>query len=285
MKSLLLLFLALLLPPVSEAADSIEMIDLHNRPAEEIIPIIKPMLDSDASISGQGFTLIIRTSATNLEQIRGLVSQIDTAARQLLVSVFQGTEREVRALGLEGSLHYEGSDIDVRAGQKSSRPGGGTVQYNSGNSNISAGGFSTRARLSDNPVHRLRVAEGTEGYIETGQSIPFFSGNVYRTPRRTAVEAGVEYKDVTTGFYVFPRVHGDQVTLEVSPFKNNLSRTRGDAINTQRAATTVTGKLGEWLQIGGIDEQVERTRSGVGSYTSTGDRSSAGIWIKADLAE
>jgi hypothetical protein len=284
MKRILLLLIALLLTPVPASAEAINLIELRNRPAEEIIPIITPMLDSGASISGQGFTLFIRTSDENLAQIRSLIDQLDTAAKQLLISVFQGSDRELRALRLSGGIQHDGGEIDIQAGKPFPRDGGASVQYGTGDTRVNVGAASTRARLSDNPVHSLRVTEGSEAYIETGQSIPYYSGGVYRTPYGRAVDTDVEFKDVTTGFYVYPRVHGDQVTLDVSPFKGSLNRSRADTINTQRVTTTVTGRLGEWLQLGGVNEQVKRSGTGIGSYASTQDRNAASIWIKAELS-
>ncbi len=66
--------------------------------------------------------------------------------------------------------------------------------------------------------------EGTEGYIETGELIPYFSGVNWIVPGMTV--GGIEYKDATTGFYVLPRIHADNVTLRISPFKNSQSKTR-----------------------------------------------------------
>ncbi|MDT8386835.1 MAG: hypothetical protein RQ736_04935 [Thiogranum sp.] len=257
-----LLLILLLTIPFSAVADPIEIIELRNRPAEELIPTLQPMLDNDASISGQGFTLIVRTSKENLEQIKSLVTRLDRAARQLLISVFHGSRQDLRALDLEGNLlHRDGrTSIHVR-------------------------GLSTHTRLSDNPVHSLRVAEGTSGFIETGQSIPYLSGGTWVTPEGITQQSSVSFKDVVTGFNVFPRLHGDQVTLELSPFRNQVNEARADAVDTRRASTTITGPLGEWLQVGAVREQLDRSRSGPGTIASTRDRSAASIWIRADLIQ
>ena len=75
------------LNPLGVQADSIETIQLHNRPAAEVIPIIQPMLDAGGSVTGQGFQLFVRSGEQNLVQIRQLVEKLDTAARQLLMQV------------------------------------------------------------------------------------------------------------------------------------------------------------------------------------------------------
>jgi len=267
-------------------ADPIQSIQLKHRPADEIIPVIKPLLAPDDSLTGQGYQLFIRTSEKNFEQIKQMVSKLDTAAQLLLISVFQGNDRELRALGVSGNFNYQDSQGNVRLGSSNkSAKRGADVQYSTRNASAGAHTLSTRGRLSDNPIHQLRITAGSEGYIETGESIPYFSGSYWRGGRHGIVEGGVDYKDIDTGFYVLPRVHGEQVTLDVSPYKQSQSRQRGGTIETQRASTRITGQLGQWLTIGGVTEQTRRSSTGVGSYGSTQSRDNASIWIKADLVQ
>jgi len=267
-------------------ADPIQTIQLRHRPADEIMPVIKPLLGADDSLTGQGYQLFIRTSEKNFEQVRQMVSKLDTAAKMLLVSVFQGNDRELRALGVSGNFQYQDSDAKVGLGSSDkSGQRGADVKYSTRNASAGAHTFSTRGRLSDNPIHQLRISEGSEGYIETGESIPYFSGSYWRGGRHGLVGGGVDYKDINTGFYVLPRIHGEQVTMDVSPYKQSQSRQRGGDIETQSASTRITGQLGEWLAIGGITGQTRRYNTSVGSYGSTQSRDNASIWIKADLVQ
>lgn len=267
-------------------ADSIQTIQLAHRPADEIMPVINPMLGPDDSLTGQGYQLFIRTSDSNLEQIKQMVSSLDRAAKMLLISVFQGNDRELRALGVSGDFQYQDSNANVSLGSTGeAAKRGAEVQYSTRNASAGAHTFSTRGRLSDNPIHQLRISEGSEGYIETGESIPYFSGSYWRGGRRGIVEGGVDYKDINTGFYVLPRVHGEQATLDVSPYKQSQSRKRGGDIETQSASTRITGKLGQWLAIGGVTGQTRSSSNRIGSYGSTQSRDNASIWIKADLVQ
>jgi hypothetical protein len=61
-----------------------------------------------------------------------------------------------------------------------------------------------------------------------------------------------EYRDVTTGFYVRPRLSGDRVMLDISPQRESLSGDVRGGVSVQRVVTTVSGRLGEWIEIGGI---------------------------------
>ena len=49
---------------------------------------------------------------------------------------------------------------------------------------------------------------------------------------------------------------GDRVLLEISPQRDTFASPEQNlqpgSVNTQRAATTVSGRLGEWIELGGI---------------------------------
>ncbi len=261
-------------------ASSLATIKLANRPAEEIIPVVEPMLVAGDAISGRGFTIFVRTSPATLAQIREMIAALDVAARTLQISVFQGSTRGLGQLGIEGGVRVEHGDASIGIGTERGASGaaGGSITYSTRGGSGSLSGTSTRLRVQDDPIHQVRVTEGFAAYIETGEQIPIFSGSHWIAPE--SVAGGIEYQDVVTGFYVLPRVSGDNVTLEISPFKNSL---RGGNIQTQSARTTLSGRLGEWLLVGGVSEQLRRAQSGAGSYRSTESRNNQGIWIRADL--
>jgi hypothetical protein len=230
-------------------AASIATIQLHNRPAAEVIPIIEPLLEPDDAISGQGFKIFLRASPQTVDEVRDLVGSLDKAAKTLMISVFQGSKQELSNSNFSGSIRIENGKVGA---------------------DIAAGG--EHLSRESGPVHRLRVTEGREGYIETGSRLPLYS---------SAGTSG--YANATTGFYVLPRVHGDEVTLQISPFKNSLSRSGGGTIATMQADTTITGRLGEWLPLGGVTEQTERSRSDGVSQRSTQSNKRESVWIRADL--
>jgi len=255
--------LVLLLQTATVVAGDMDVIELHNRPAEEIIPLIQPMLNAGESVTGKGFQLILKADTARQSEIRGLVSKLDKAAAQLLISVFQGSERDMKALGIDTQVSVSDDHVKAR----------GTA-------------YGTRGRMEDNPVSSLRITEGTAGYIETGQSVPYYSGQAYGgVGRGIGVATDVEFKDVTTGFYVKPRLNGKTVILEVSPHRDSLDTSHPGAINTRSAATTVSGQLGQWIQLGGTSEQGKRSSKSIGSTHSTQDRGSESMWIKAEQVQ
>ena len=261
------------------------IIQLQHRPAEEVIPIVEPMLGADDAISGQGFKIFLQSSPETLARVRDMVEVLDTPAKILQVSVYQGSEQDLGKLGIGANVRVESGDanVDIGNGRDNADEAGGSVTYSTIDGSVSIDGISTQSSLRDNPVHRVRVTEGTEAYIETGERIPYFYGAAWRG--RRGIAGSIEYKDAITGFYVLPRIRGDNVILEVNPFKSSQSNTGRDNIDTQSAGTTITGRVGEWLLIGGVAEQIEQAQSTTGTSVKTQSRSNSGIWIKADLVQ
>lgn len=282
---ILTLILALLLQTGQPAASELDIIELNNRTAEEIIPLLQPLLNPDESLSGRGFQLILKADAARQSQIRSLVSKLDRAAAQLMISVFQGSERDLRSLGIDAGIRYQDNNTDVRTGSDASPGTGTSIGFQGKHAQVTGKVISTKARMQDNPVYRLRITEGTAGYISTGKSIPYFSGNVYQQRGQNLVESSVAYKDVTSGFYVKPRLNGNRVTLDISPRRDSLDPSRAGAINTRSATTTISGTLGQWIPLGGTSTQMKRSTSGPGKHYSTQDRYSESIWIKAEKVQ
>ena len=267
----LLAFSLLLLSSVQAA--SITTIQLQNRPADEIISIVKPLLGPGEVITASGFKLFLRASPASVEQVRDIIDALDIAAKMLRISVFQGSERDLKTMAISGNLRIEGGDASVGVGS-SGKQGAGNIAYDSGNVSGDINANSSQASRASNPVHQLRVSEGTEGFIQTGNQLAYSSYN-----------NGTEYKNVTTGFYVLPRIRGSGVMLEVRPFKNSQSKKRAGSIETQSANTTISGRLGEWLPLGGVSEQFKRSQSGIGSSSSSDGSNKSSIWIRADLIQ
>lgn len=277
--------LGLVLLVSTAQADSMSTIQLQNRPAEEVIPIIKPMLGANDVITGEGFNIFLRSSPETLARVRQMVDVLDIRAKVMLVSVFQGSERDLGALGISANIQFESGNasVDIGDGSGNNNDTGGNITYGTNSGSASISGISTQTSQRDHPIHQVRVTEGTEAYIETGEQIPYFFGATSIGPGGNA--GSVVYKDVMTGFYVLPRIRGDNVILEVSPFKSSQSNTGGGNINTLSAGTTITGRVGEWLLIGGVTEQLNQTERGIGTRTTTQGRDSTGIWVRADLVQ
>ena len=57
-----------------------------------------------------------------------------------------------------------------------------------------------------------------------------------------------------SGFYVLPRIQGDNVTLLISPKLSRVSPNQAATFDIQNVETTASGRLGEWIPIGGATQ-------------------------------
>ncbi len=275
------LLLGLAAPGPPALADEMAVIELRHRPASELIPVLGPLLPQQAALTGRGFQLVVRAPKADIARIRKLVSQLDSAPRDLLVTVFQGSERDLQRSDASLQLGYRKDGVSAGLGTATGE------QALAGGADGASADLSlahTRRRSGDHPVQRLRVREGATGYIETGRSIPFFSGGIWQQGGSTWVQPGIDYKDTATGFYVRPLVRGDRVVVDISPYREALAPGDGGVIDTRRVSSRVTGRLGEWMELGGSRTQRRAQSRSYGAVTSTRERGETRFWIRVDPA-
>jgi type II secretory pathway component GspD/PulD (secretin) len=90
------------------------------------------------------------------------------------------------------------------------------------------------------------------------------------------------YKEIGTGFYVVPRLSGERVLLDISPQKEQLVSGRDKSIATQRIVTTVSGRLGEWIELGGISQRNEGGETGWAHGTGQTSNDSQQVWVRVE---
>jgi hypothetical protein len=56
----------------------------------------------------------------------------------------------------------------------------------------------------------------------------------------------------------------------------------GGTINVQGASTTVSGRLGEWMELGGMNSSSVQSSSGILSGATTQRSDNRSIWVKVD---
>lgn len=256
------LLISLLLAHFSVRAEPtvLEVIPLKHRTVEQVLPTIQPFLDRQGAINGMNNQLIIRTTPSNLSQIKEILRQIDTSPRQLMITVKQSAQRETDAdeTELSGSVGLGDNARVIVPG--SGRVSGGVAEIGRGNDELRGRVFSRKSVGSDSGTQQLRVIEGGQAFISVGKSVPVQERTIVRNGQVVTVVDGTSYRDVTSGFYVRPRISGDRVTLEIVP-QNNTVDEHG-RINVQQVNTVVSGRLGEWMELGGINQSRSGSQSG-----------------------
>jgi type II secretory pathway component GspD/PulD (secretin) len=250
------IFIMVVAASLARAQSAVEVIPLHYRTAEEVIPILQPMLDPGGTLSGFRGQLIVRTTPENLVEIKRILASVDAAPRQLQITVRQDADGSARRRAADVSGNIGNDNARVIVPPASREREGGRIVIREGDSRIRAHVLDSASTLSDRNTQTLRVSEGREAFIQVGQSVPVRGRQVTRTVVGGQVVEQVvdstEYRDVTTGFYVRPRLSGDRVMLDISPQRESLSGDVRGGVSVQRVVTTVSGRLGEWIEIGGI---------------------------------
>ena len=260
MKNIILYLMLILLS--SPVWAELEVITLQHRNAEDVLPIIRPLLDKDGVASGMNSQLILHTSSGNLAEIRRLLPGIDTAPRSLKITVMQNVDSETvrRLTAISGSVGL-GRDARLSVAEGEGRSGF-AMEAGQGADRMRARVVSTRSLENDKKTQQVQVVEGGRALIRVGQSVPVRQRQVVHSPWNTQVIDSTEYRDVSSGFYVRPRISGDRVTLEISAQNDALAPESGNPSFTpqltrvQQLNTTVSGRLGEWMELGDTSRQV-----------------------------
>lgn len=267
-----LLLILLILSPIAWAQqDRLEIIELHHRNAEDLIPLVQPLLAPEDALSGRGYQLIVRTTPTRLRQLRELVAQLDTAPQRLLISVRQADQAEDSrtAAGVSGRLGM---------GDKGSVVFGNGRPRDSWRAEVTQGDHRRRDQL----LQQVQVLDGGEAYIQAGQQVPRRERILTQQGWTGRAQDYTVYQPLTSGFYVRPHLHGDTVTLWIAPYRQ---RERGDGsgrVDSQALTTTVSGPLGEWLELGGTHEDHHQQRQGLTGYDSRQEQRRGHLLLKVE---
>jgi len=278
------IFCGLLLVLLSSSAwAELEVITLHHRSAEEILPVVRPLLDQGGVASGMNNQLILRTSPRNISEIRKLLERIDTPLRRLRITVLQNVDRETarRLTEVSGSVGIgNGGRITIPGGRGNE---GLTVEAGQGGDHLRARIDSTQSTGQDNKRQQVMVLEGNRALIHTGQSMPVRQRQVVQSPWQTRVIDSTEYREVNSGFYVLPRLNGNRVTLEISAQNDAVApEMKHGAAQVQNVTTTVSGRLGEWLELGDITREGNDAGSTVSRNTASQGEERRNILLKVE---
>jgi type II secretory pathway component GspD/PulD (secretin) len=228
----------------------LEVIQLRYRTVEEVIPVLRPLMPPAATLSGMNNKLIVRTTPSSLAEVKQILATLDAAPRRLMISVRQDADLERSRRGGQVSGRVEVGDNAVVRVPGTPTPSGASVQVEG----VRGKAYGSEGQQSDQVSQQVQVMEGGRALIRMGQSVPIATGQVVDTPDGRRVVRSTEWRDVDTGFYVVPRLAGDRVTLEIYTAADSLQSPRSAAANVQRVQSTLTGRLGEWIELAGIEQ-------------------------------
>ena len=255
---------------------ALEVIPLKYRSVEEVLPVLQPFVGNGGALSGMNSQLIVRATPARIMEIRKILARIDTLPRQLRIAVRQGGRIDKQAHGAEVSGQVGAGDVRVTVPARGRR-----------GASVEAGGVRARIWSSgvveqDEDMQEIQVLEGRQAFIRLGLAVPLRETTVVQSGVASRVVESTRYEEIGTGFYVVPRLSGDQVVLEISPQKERLIGGRGQNIETQRIVTTVSGRLGEWIELGSLSQQQEDSETGWVYGTGKMSSDSRRVWVKVE---
>lgn len=174
--------------------------------------------------------------------LRASPSNADDIKRALAV-IDRRAKRLQISVRLDDTLERERRDL-----QASGSIGSGGVRF-------SGSAQDSRTSTGERIDQRLQVLEGSQATIFTGRSN--------------------DSRDLQSGFEVVPRLGGGLVHLDIA-------QQRETGMQAQRLVTSVSARLGEWVEIGGTGQAISRDDRGIASASGRRTSETRRVWVKVE---
>lgn len=247
-------------------AERMEVIELQGALPEQVVPLIQQVLQPGETVKVFRGQLVVVASEASFQRINELLAEVDRPPRNVLIQVSdaaQATSRD-RSTTISGSVGSDDARLHVN---ERPRPGDDDhvrVTMNDSNSTVNA-----------DIQQQVRAVEGYPAFIAQSQQAPVAAVDAYGRPLAVAQTA-------TQGFFVTVRLQGSQVFLDISTSHDSLSDAR---LNTRRTSTTVSGRLGDWIDISGTSMRASQQGSGIGQRSSSGVTGSNNLSLRVSLTD
>jgi type II secretory pathway component GspD/PulD (secretin) len=220
-----------------------EVLPLNHRTSAELLPTAQSFIGKDGTVSSFENKLIVNADPGKIDQLRVLLQQLDTAPKRLMISVDNNDSNFQDSRGNARIIHY-------------------------GTSNREGG------------LQQVQASEGNPALIQVGQSIPITNT---QTDNYGRLQTQTEYRNVTQGFYVTANVSGETVHLNISTNNDRMSQERPDVVKVQSTDTKLTGRVGEWITLAGVNGQSQSDRSANALTYSTQRGENMTLRVKVDV--
>lgn len=257
-----LLLLCLACITYSASAEEMQVFELQGATLEEIIPLVKPFVGDEGTVTGMHNRLIVRTSAERMQEVRKILAEFDRAPRRLLIHLRDSAPSESESTGLELSVDTP----RVRIGE--------------GDENrLSVKRYSTR---NETVAHRtLQTLEGQPTLISSGILRPEVTRSGFIIAPGGGYETSIDYRPITSGFYARVQLLGERVRIEITSQRQSpVSGSR--VIKHQEADTVVSGRLGEWLPLAVISQSRQTRSTGITSRKHSESQQRDRLWVKVE---
>jgi Bacterial type II and III secretion system protein/Bacterial type II/III secretion system short domain len=258
------------------AETEFKIFSLQHRFANDLLPIVEPMVGPDGTANAIDSQLIIRASPQRMQEIAALVAQMDAARVNRKITVNTSNNMQTQRESVEASGSTKVGKVTVsndRRTQNSNRPNSGRVEIENNNSNT---------RQTSNQF--INVLDGERAFIRVGQLVPFTQEWVTITRRYIQVDRFTDWREVATGFAVRPRTianaENKQVELEITPRIAKLNNQ--GYIDFEELTTVIRTSLGSWVDIGGTMQQNDEVSRKILGRQSVSSQQNSNLSVKVD---
>ncbi|HAC35224.1 MAG TPA: hypothetical protein DCF45_11960 [Gammaproteobacteria bacterium] len=243
-------------------------ITLQHRTAEELIPLVKPLLTAGDFIAGENDKLLVRTDPNTLNALSRALRELDRRPATMIISMRQISGNE---------LHEERvlSGLTLRkgvSGSDDSRESDVTLT-------IASQRFATAERGGLN--QQIRVVEGGEAFFFTGAEQPSvalrqtLSGHPGLISYQRAAISGLIVKAVRLG--------NADARIEIRQRRERFSG-RTD-VSRQSLGTTLLVNLAEWTTVAGLGSGAQIRSTGKTQYSFMETSRDRQYQIKVEVAD
>ena len=243
MKKMLLILLMVSCYAVAET--DFKIMTLQHVFANDLLPIIKPMVGADGEASGINNQLIVRATLERMQDIEAIIAKLDIAKVNRKITVKNSLNVQTQQARVEATGAIKVGKVTVGNDRQAS-PNSGRVEI--------ARNSSSRQKNSE---QFMNVLDGQRAFIKVGQIVPFTQEWVTITRRYIQIDRTTDWREITTGFAVRPRTIGrpenNQIELEITP---RIAKINSQGfVDFEDLKTIIHVKLGDWVDIGGTMQQ------------------------------
>ncbi len=223
------------------AASELKVITLQHRFANDLLPIITPLVGENGTATGINNQLIIRTEASHMQEIETLISQLDTPRINRKITILSNQNRQSDESAVKAQANLQRGKLIINATPWRTN---NAVEINAENNQYS----------HKNTIQQfVNVLDGERAFIYVGEIVPYTQDWIILTQRYLHAYSTTHWHEISTGFSVRPRTIGNQVELEITP--RIAKRNSNEFIDFDELSTTVQIALGDWIDIGSLMQQ------------------------------
>ncbi len=244
---------------------NMEVIALSNRPSSELQPLISPLLDASERIIANGSKLILKASPSRLEELKKLIQKLDVPLFNLSISVLQTRTTTARELNgaIKLELHHP-------------------TRYQSNSSAKLRGRFAyTKGLNNSNSSQIINTLEGKPAFIKVGKIHPVKNITLHQSGNNyIGISSNTQFIEATTGVLVTPYLTGNSVRLDIMPWSDRMKN--NGIFETQRVYSTIQVNLGQWIEIGSVNQNSQISTVKTLSYSYSTANKNLRVLVKVD---